>query len=357
MTMYQPLHKTTAVQQLHTWLGGFGFNGTDPDGLEVTPPINGVSDYHHIPDRLREWLLGLRLLRGVPLTHLVPDPALLPPESIRFFHVDPTWTDRLVDGALSTAGAGTNDFTFAIDGLMLIRNGLDSDLEQIVEDQAVDVAWQAGKDPMTGMLIRSELVRRWPDLVVRAKKKKGDSMGTMAILRKEPISRDVMIALFAGSPSQVEVREPDVAMRFGVERVKVNGKPTDKLRINLRGFDGTFAADRAGDPVDVDVEWRKKTRRVLNISELAVDIKTNGDWKPGKIGRDPGARDIAINLEQLPYVQVFTTDEPESEGSKPTRSFASIQGKPAIALQNGRYVHIERIAARRTSPAPAERGD
>lgn len=352
MTMYQPLHKTTAVQQLHTWLGDFGFNDTDPDGLEVTPPVKGVSDYHQIPDRLREWLLGLRLLRGVPLTHLVPDPALLPPESIRFFHVDPTWTDRLVDGALSTAGAGTSDFTFAIDGLMLIRNGLDSDLEQIVADQAVDVAWQVGKDPMTGMLIRSELVRRWPDLVVRARKKKGDSMGKMAILRKEPISRDVMIALFAGLPSQVEVREPDVAMRFGVESVKVNGKPTDELRINLRGFEGTFAAE-----VDVPVGWRKKTRRVLNISELAANIGGNNHWVPGKIPPDPGARDIAINLEQLPYVQVFTTDEPESEGSKPAHSFVSIQGKPAIALQKGRYVHIERIAARRTSPAPAERED
>ena len=37
------------------------------------------------PRPLRQWLAGLRLLEAVPFSHLVPHPALLPAESIRFF--------------------------------------------------------------------------------------------------------------------------------------------------------------------------------------------------------------------------------------------------------------------------------
>ena len=49
------------------------------------------------------WLAGLQTLAGVPFAYLVPDARMLPPESIRFFAVDPNWTTALTDGALSLA--------------------------------------------------------------------------------------------------------------------------------------------------------------------------------------------------------------------------------------------------------------
>jgi hypothetical protein len=348
--MYQPLHEKSAVQQLHSWAEKFGFE-TSPDGLLVTPPdqFEGSFDYFvDIPDNLRQWLVGLRLLRGVPLTHLVPDPALLPPEAIRFFHVDPTWTDRLVDGALSVAGIGTSDLTFMAAGLTLIRAGLDHELEEIAKDQSPQVAWKAGKNPMTGMLIRSELVRRWPELAVRATRKEGPATHGLALLRKEPISRDVLIALFAGRPTQVEVREPDVAMRFGVEPGNT---------VNLRGFDGVFAKDGSGNPVEVKVPFRNTARRVLNIAKAKDNIGASSEWTPGKPLRKPRSRDVAINLEQLPYVQVFTTEEAEKDGSKSTGSFALIQGEPAIQLRRGRVLQVEKVASRAASPVRAEGHD
>jgi hypothetical protein len=345
MASYQPIHEKSAVQQFNDWVQKFTFE-PGPDGLEVTPPdeFEGPFDYYaDIPPLLREWLVGLRLLRGVPLTHLVPDPALLPPESIRFFHVDPTWTDRLVDGALSVAAVGTSGFTFAAAGLTLVRAGLDQELEQIVADQD-GVAWKAGKDPMTGMLIRSELVRRWPDLVVRARRKVGPLTRSLAILRKEPISRDVLIALFAGLPTQVEVREPDVAMRFGVERPP-NAPATQEGTVNLRGHDGAFIP--AGGTVTVP--WRNATRSLLNITKAAQNIDAKSQWTRGKPGRKPGSRDVALNLEQLPYVQVFTTAEPENEGSLPARSFGMINGKAAIQLRHGRVLNLDTITGRANS--------
>src|SRR6266545_4609179 len=62
-----------------------------------------------LPDIVRTWLARARLLEGVPFQHLVPDSELLPPESIRFFHVDREWTDALVQGALSVGTITTVD--------------------------------------------------------------------------------------------------------------------------------------------------------------------------------------------------------------------------------------------------------
>jgi hypothetical protein len=62
-----------------------------------------------VPRDLRLWLARLRLLEGVPFGYLVADASLLPPESIRFFHVDRGWTDALVEGALSVGTVTTAD--------------------------------------------------------------------------------------------------------------------------------------------------------------------------------------------------------------------------------------------------------
>ena len=125
-----------------------------PDGLEFASPADLSSlaiDGIVIPDRLEEFLLDIRLLRRIPLSYLVPDPDLLPPESIRFFHVNQTWVDRVIDGVLSNTTVGTVDFHYSLTVLQMVR-------------AAVDPA----PNGMTGMLIRSELARRWPTMIVQA---------------------------------------------------------------------------------------------------------------------------------------------------------------------------------------------
>ncbi len=59
------------------------------------------------PPEIVESLARLRMLQGVPFNNLVPDVALLPHESIRFFYLDRAWTDALVQGALSAATVNT----------------------------------------------------------------------------------------------------------------------------------------------------------------------------------------------------------------------------------------------------------
>ena len=66
------------------------------------------------------------LLYPVPFHYLIPNPALLPPESLRFFHLDDNWVDALVDGALSIAVRN------AADRGMASRGDLQSALSRIV---------------------------------------------------------------------------------------------------------------------------------------------------------------------------------------------------------------------------------
>ena len=74
-----------------------------PGAQAAGPPMGSIK----IPQPLLDWLLDRLLLRGMPLCYLVPDAQLLPAESIRVFHVNPTWIDRLIDGVFAAADLGT----------------------------------------------------------------------------------------------------------------------------------------------------------------------------------------------------------------------------------------------------------
>ncbi len=51
------------------------------------------------------WLAALSLLQGIAPQWLIPDPAMLPVESIRFFTLDPNWVTAALDGATSLVGS------------------------------------------------------------------------------------------------------------------------------------------------------------------------------------------------------------------------------------------------------------
>ena len=74
-----------------------------PIQLETTEPESEMPPY------MESFLAHLRLLVGVPFDYIVPDERLLPDESIRFFYVDRSWTDRLVDGAIAVGKIGTRE--------------------------------------------------------------------------------------------------------------------------------------------------------------------------------------------------------------------------------------------------------
>lgn len=120
--------------------------------FEAAPHLH-VEDHPHLhaslpppPPEVSGWLDRLNLLEGVPFNYLVPDARLLPPESIRFFEVDPLWMDCLLDGAFSLGRA--------------IEADAKLDFLHIVADNRYP--------RMTGVLIRSEVVEGWPGLIADA---------------------------------------------------------------------------------------------------------------------------------------------------------------------------------------------
>ena len=208
MAQNQHLSSATGVEAVGQAVSEYGLTQT-ADGLEFASPAttpDWFGDGIKMSARLVEFLTDIRLLRRIPLSYLVPDARLLPPESIRFFHVNQTWVDRVIDGVVSNTNLGTVDFHRSLTVLQAIR-----------ENPDVNPA----PDQMTGLLIRSELVRRWPKMIVRAfdySNPQADAESNVPVLRAEPVSRDVFIALFAGVPA---ARAPPRALRRGAVRRRV----------------------------------------------------------------------------------------------------------------------------------------
>jgi hypothetical protein len=248
----------------------------------LAPDVAGVPPGYHVaplPDELLDWLADLLLLRGVPLSYLVPHPDLLPPESIRFFHVDPNFTAHLIDGALTAADLGAFDRAFHRPIALALR----AQAEQRLAERLFPAENPkfVALPQLSGLLFRSEIVRRWPGLSVTGYDKSGDPGSALQLARKDRLAAGVMLVLFAGVPRRVEIAEPVEGARFGAEP-----KPGGAWSIQARNPDGSFT----GNKVTVTID---KTTRRLDIATLATDCKATSSGH------------LSLCLQQTPYVQVF----------------------------------------------------
>ncbi|MFD1538813.1 hypothetical protein [Nonomuraea guangzhouensis] len=208
-----------------------------PDPVEETRALLGRDDVREmlaqqVSDRLdqvTDWLAELALLHNVPFNHLVPDARLLPVESIRFFHIDQSWIDVLLDGALSIAVHSSRDAALQAAWRAPLLAAVQAKTGQVRarRRRRPDLAVPTAGDPApasAGLLIRSALIAGWPGLVVDA------DDGATAILRMDILSPDVLLVLFDAVPQTVSLSEPWHGLRFGVEDGDV---------IQLRKPDGT----------------------------------------------------------------------------------------------------------------------
>jgi hypothetical protein len=190
-----------------------------------------------LPDVVRTWLARARLLEGVPFQHLIPDSQLLPPESIRFFHVNREWTDALVQGALSVGTVTTQDRRQLQELHAAIRDEVDAE-ERRVRMVGGELVGFAPAGPISGFLLRSRLVSGWPAMHVRAYKEEiGADDGPidendprrMRLLRLERLAPAVLLCLFDGIPAIVHLEEPRSGVQYGVD-LGPSGQPEVKLR-------------------------------------------------------------------------------------------------------------------------------
>ena len=261
-----------------------------------------------IPAELRNWLVRLRLLEGIPFANIVADSALLPPESIRWFYLDRRWTDAVVQGALSVGTINTDDRTILTANYPAIRADLDHE-ERNVRVGGNIKRKKGGPGPISGFLLRSEAVSGWPGLHIRAfnvEPEEGDG-GSYAdapegdtrrirLLRLERLAPAVLLCLFDGIPKVVHIEEPRQGIQFGFDHAEQNGIVSSKLP--PRNVDDFEFLDV--DPVTVP--FRSGASGVVDIRRLEErlhDISHTG------IGDELDSAEYALQAIRFPWRQVF----------------------------------------------------
>jgi len=351
--MYSPLNNPSAAVQQVTQQLTAAQAGSGPDGLVLATPDHTLFNRVDIPERLQDKLFAIRMLKAIPLSYMVPDAALLPPESIRFFYVDQTWVDRVIDGTLSAANAGSVDVAFSCGLNQLIRQNLDAQMGKAA-DTAVNLAsdgkvplanWSPDTHPLTGMLIRSDIVRRWPQMSVRAYTTAQPTSAPIGVLRAEAISTGIYIALFAGVPGLVQVGEPHVGVRFGVEALDPTKPEAGAYKVDLRDATGKEVVN-----TKVQIPLRAPAgQRVLQVNAFAAStVAAINTSKQGPAASATG-RVVAIELARQPWVQDFVNAAGITEADG-IHSSCDAAGKPIkVTLANGRTLSsISRLAAQQT---------
>jgi hypothetical protein len=227
-----------------------------------------AADPPQLPDDVAAFLGRLLLLEGVPFDLLVPDDQLLPPESIRFFTVDPNWQAALLDGAFAigretSADAETDRALLAVPGGVL--------------DQSRRAAGIASP-VLTGFLMRSAAVQGWwPGIRVDpfdANRKR------LLVVRLDVLTPALMFCLVDGVMARVDVHEPPEGLHFGLDGPDHKDDKTVFHR-NLR-YLGASGVHVPGDFVPntrLDVQTGAtdttyiRSNRVVKAARLAAGIK------------------------------------------------------------------------------------
>lgn len=285
-------------------------------------------DAVELPDNLQSWLIKLSLLKGVPFNYLVPDEKMLPPESIRFFYLDPNWVRSLVDGAFSI-GRNLNDgVSNNQDGLSVptqVENLVSASLSQnttscknlCINPLSADGTDLAQDKVITGFILSSSLVSSYPRIGVNAYAKghtPADSdTQLLKVLRLEQLSKSVLVCLIEGDAYHVDIHEPSETLHYGIDCFNdgctVSGKPATAVK-NIRAFnittnsqDGitTNTIQILENTVDVDISncFRSTSSRVMNMCALSDTLLKANNTIPSS---SPAVLPTSINSSEMGFV-------------------------------------------------------
>ncbi|MFI9325053.1 hypothetical protein ACIGXI_35475 [Kitasatospora aureofaciens] len=219
------------------------------------------------PERepVQDWLAELSRLEMIPFDHLVPDPRMLPPESIRFAHLDAEWIRAAVDGALSVG----------------VGHALDADLNQL--------AAEVPAPPACAVLIRSELVPNWPRTIMTA------LAGEDVV---EPVHRlhygsDVLLLLFPRVIDTFALAEPPQGLHFGI---------SDNGTIELRRLTGDIGHPMGDFPEEYGFRrfLRDGGRDVLDVTgDLLTELAAAHERETLSPAQ------FALQMTKAPQLQLF----------------------------------------------------
>jgi hypothetical protein len=267
-----------------------------PDMQIGSLPLTQPDD--NIPEDIINWLSELSLLYGCPNHYLIPVESLLPPESIRFFYLDPNWIISLMDGACSIGrkihdedNSLSADWGFSVNKIRLdeiTQNNVRTNRHYKAADD--DKIQKNNKkipvnteETCTGFLLKSCLIKDYTGLEFKAF---GDSEAKeLQILRIDKISNDTLLGIFRGKISTLEILEPPEGLHFGTDA---------GFKKILRDVQTGAIKNKVGIEVLVNNETR-----VVNISGTVENMKS-------KLGTDITSAEFALEMIENPAKGIIT---------------------------------------------------
>jgi hypothetical protein len=274
-----------------------------------------------------KWVLDHMFLAGIPAHYLVGDPSYLPPESLRFFHIDANWIDALLDGALSVANQLSYDDDY-------IRQAIKANINAYLMQHAA-----MAQIPVFGFLLRSHLVAVFPDLKIEAPLPKGDTRTANPFTQR--LADDVLLVLLDRAPGDIDFSTITITQPPHQQCFRLGTHLTaDQLIYDVRE---AFTVDvppqhglwqTVGNPVTVTpkqttppqqqlYDW---TTNVLNVPLYALKVKqTLLAQKPTEF-QDPNpdmpgsAALVALELnDSIWFLQMTSALKPGTNGPRPAR--------------------------------------
>ena len=167
--------------------------------LAVSDGKNVLELPKHVQDKFNSW----KQLKNIPYRYLVPDPDLLPNESIRFFKVDQNWIKAFICGAFSIGhtievevqkgGIKESLFSDELTKLMNFNSIQETDGKKTIE---IDF-------PEYGFLINSFAVSGWPDYIVETTAVNINSKDPLKLIRRENLDVNIELFLYNSSFSEL----------------------------------------------------------------------------------------------------------------------------------------------------------
>jgi hypothetical protein len=271
------------------------------DELRLTTDFNLT-----IPKTVCKWLARLILVYRVPFPYLVPDERMLPPDSMRFFYLDPGWLKCLLEGACSVGRTSSRDelvdeylrdkfLNFALEESLQVRTRTPEKSSGAADTIAVTKKPSAFPDwPLTGFLIRSPVVEGWQGLEMRAWNEwkddwedggnKTEAQRKLANeekerkrlmpLRIDRLAPDIMLCIFNGKVKRIEIKQPPEGMHFGAAPDGEGGYTKFHLRWLVTD---AVQKKEPGDQIEKDsktpILLRDQVSRVVDIVWLAKSLK------------------------------------------------------------------------------------
>ncbi|KAF5670478.1 hypothetical protein FDENT_11237 [Fusarium denticulatum] len=175
-------------------------------------PSDTRVSYQSIPTNpdyftVQSWILDKLHLADIPAHYIITDTSHVPPETLRFFHVDENWTEALIDGALSLANQSTSEDYVRLAIKKQLQDYINTPLEGLGYCQQM---------PKYGFIMRSEILVQFPDLAVSPEFAKVDNPNDedrdkikprAPILVQRRLASDMMLVLFDQTPPNLTALE------------------------------------------------------------------------------------------------------------------------------------------------------